>query len=467
MNPPPEDRIAHGLAGLPEAGAVILVTLEPADEARDRAERALRVARQLAAARAHVVLAGIGGAGVVLDGVMKVTGPGLEAVFRGEASLAGIAVTGGDGAPVYLPSGVTEAGRAPKRTAAARRAARLAAVLRKGRATLVLLLEGDVAAAAGVAELADLVLRSDASPPAASEARDTDTRVHERARVRTAKKRGRWRRHRKRGETAVARAVAAVTLVAAAVGGWWITMAVFGPEQPATTELAPRAAGAETTAASAASPPGGGSRGAPADSARAARPPTGSQPPPSPEGRPAARTAAKRPPDVRIVDRAPALPYSVLIASYSARSDAVSRARRWAASDDVLYLVAPTPVQGRVYYRLFAGAEASRDAASRLMSRLVRRGRKERSNSWDVRPVSLAFRLAVRDERGAALARADSLRARGVSAYVVPAASAADTVWQVYAGAFESAGAGAVLARSLEASGQEAKLVTRRGTRGR
>lgn len=457
---------------------MVVVGVEPADDARVRAERAERVARILAASRPHVILAGIGGAGVVLDRVMAVAGPGLEAVFHGQATLAEVAVPGEKHEPVYVPSGVAEAGRAPNREGVARRAERLAAVLRKAGATLVLLV--DAGALAAGAAFADLVLPEEAREAAGARAASAprpaaapyavEAEEHHR-------KRGRWRRHRKRGDTAVARAVAAVTLVAAAVGGWWITMAIFGPEEPVASELAPRPAGAETTA-SAGKSSGKDASGARADSARApgdsARAPASHATPPASgreAARPSPRVAATAPktgsPDARVVERAPALPYSVLIASYSKRSDAVGRARRWAAADDILYLVAPTPVQGRVYYRLFAGAEPSRDAADRLMNRLVQRGRKKRANTWDVRPVSLAFRLGVRSSHRAAAARADSLGASGVSAYLVPAVAAGDTVWQVYAGAFESEDAGAVLARSIHGSERVVKLVTRRGTGGR
>jgi len=460
---------------------VVLVVMDSGDDARAAAERAVGVARTLAASRPHVLLAGIGGAGVVLDRVRAASGAGLEAVFRGEASLSEVAVRTGHGEPIYLPSGVPEAGRAPNREEAVRRARRLGAVLRKARGTLVLLLDAEVATADGLAESVDLVLRGagpeGAGPEVAPAARVGPPVAIDAQEEARRSKRGRWRRHRKRGQTAVARAVAAITLVAAAVGGWWITIEIFGPEQPATTELAPRAAGAETTAVGAGKGSDPGPRSGPTESSRAPKDAKEAAPAaanrvathgaPRPSGTtPAAGPAAPLPAS-RVADRAPALPYSVLIASYSRRGDAVSRARRWSAADDILYLVAPTPVQGRVYYRLFAGAEESRDDATRLMNRLVHRGRKEQSSTWDVRPVSLAFRLALRATRRAAAARADSLATRGFPTYVIAAVAADDTVWQVYAGAFESADAGAVLARALAKSGQEANLVTRRGTGGR
>ena len=465
MTSPPDDRIVDRLRDLPDGGAVVFIGMESSDDARAAAERAVGVSRTLAASRSHVLLAGIGGAGVVLDRVRAASGVGLEAVFRGEATLSEIAVRTGHGEPIYLPSGVPEAGRAPNREEAVRRARRLSAVLRKARGTLVLLLDAEVATAAGLAGIDDLVLRGvgpeGAGPEVAPAGRAGAPVAIDAQEEAPRRKRGRWHRHRKRGQTAVARAVAAVTLVAAAVGGWWITIEIFGPEQPTTTELAPRAAGAETTAVGEGGGSGAGTRSGPTGSTRTAK-----------DAKDAAPAAAAAGPTVplpasRVADRAPALPYSVLIASYSRRGDAASRARRWSADDDILYLVAPTAVQGRVYYRLFAGAEGSRDAATRLMNRLVQRGRKEEASTWDVRPASLAFRLALRATRRGAAARADSLSTRGFPAYVIPAVVADDTVWQVYAGAFESADAGAVLARALAKSGQEAKLVTRRGTRGR
>lgn len=504
MTSPPDDRFASLLARLPERGAVVVVAVAPGDEAGVAAERAVGIAQALAESRPHVLLAGIGGCGVVLDGVRGASGPGLEAVFTGESTLAGVAVPSAGRGPVYLPSGIPEAGRAPDREGAARRAGRLVAGLRRSGATLVLLVESDVATAAGLDASADArvpavgtEVASDGGgrpvpaggskaelEPEAGTATAAPSGVA--AREGTPRKLGRWRGRRDRGRTGVARAVMAVALVAVAVAGWWITMAVFGPGKPATPESAPPAAGSPATtpgsdsASGSRSGSGAAAAGKVATPSPVARSGPGSRPKaaaarrderegkgaPAREARPD-RTRATAARDAAVVSDAPALPYSVLIASYSTRADAVRRARRWSADDDMLYLVAPTPVQGRLYYRLFAGATSSRREATGLMDRLVQRGRKEQSRAWDVRPVSLAFRLGLRPSRRSATARADSLASRGLPAYVLPAASAGDTVWQVYAGAFESRDAAAALGRALQEAGEKGELVTRRGMTGR
>jgi len=254
----------------------------------------------------------------------------------------------------------------------------------------------------------------------------------------------RWRRHRKRKPPPVMRIVAGVIMMAATAGGWWLAVQYFGgstgahgPAPSASVAVADTVVGAEDTAA--ASGTHEASVPAEADAAPAAG---------------------------RIAAEAPVLPYSVLIASYARRADAAERARAWSRQDGTLYLVAPTPVQDRLYYRLFAGALPDRESAGRLMRELVDRGRKDEARAWDVRPTSLAFRLGVAGSRRRADARADSMRTAGIPTYVLPAVAGSDTTWQVYSGAFESEAAAAALESVIDKAGGEAHLVTRRGPTG-
>lgn len=160
------------------------------------------------------------------------------------------------------------------------------------------------------------------------------------------------------------------------------------------------------------------------------------------------------------------LGHSVLVASFSSWPVARERADRYRDEQGGVWLVAPTPVRGSLYWRLFAGALPDEGAARELMTRLVEEGVKDRARAWDVRPTTLAYRLGTAPDRAGAEERAASLRERGVPAYVLPAAAAGDTVWQIYAGAYASRGAAARLGEMLEAAGVEAELVTRRGEGG-
>lgn len=166
-----------------------------------------------------------------------------------------------------------------------------------------------------------------------------------------------------------------------------------------------------------------------------------------------------------VVASAPELGHSVLVASFSSWPVARERADRYRSEHGGVWLVAPTDVRGSLYWRLFAGALPDESAARELMGRLVEEGVKDRARAWDVRPVPLAYRIGTAPGRDAAGERAASLRERGVSAYALPAAASGDTVWQLYAGAYESRRAATRLGEMLEAAGVEAELVTRRGER--
>jgi len=159
----------------------------------------------------------------------------------------------------------------------------------------------------------------------------------------------------------------------------------------------------------------------------------------------------------------PELPYSVLIASYGSWQDAERRVHELEARDETVYFVAPTPVRGSLYYRLFGGAREDATGTVHLMERLVRSGQKDRVSSWDMRPVRFAFDLGERRTAAAARAARDSLRARGVPAYVLPIARGRERRFHLYSGAFESPGASIALAAILRQTVGRKELVERKG----
>jgi cell division septation protein DedD len=156
------------------------------------------------------------------------------------------------------------------------------------------------------------------------------------------------------------------------------------------------------------------------------------------------------------------LPYSVLVASFVTYEDAAAK-RDELTQPGGMAFVAPTPIRGRLYYRVFAGALEDRVQASDLMRRLVEQGDKERERDWDMRPARLAF--ALRDF--ASVEEADAERERlhesGVPAYVLPVGDTTRTVYRLYSGAFESEAAAGPADTMLSVAGQSATLVTRRG----
>ena len=158
------------------------------------------------------------------------------------------------------------------------------------------------------------------------------------------------------------------------------------------------------------------------------------------------------------------LPYSVAIASYSSLDDAVERQRRWSRGDLTFY-VAPTVVRGVVYYRVFGGILPDREQAQRLMAELVQAGVKEAVNDWDVRPTRLAFTFGTYPSERDASASVESLRGRGIPAYVVkvPAAGEGGTAYQVYAGGYERPADARPLQDRIAEAGLDAELVERVG----
>lgn len=158
---------------------------------------------------------------------------------------------------------------------------------------------------------------------------------------------------------------------------------------------------------------------------------------------------------------APPARYSVLVASYIRLRDAMAR-RDELAEDGGLFYVAPTPVRGRVYYRVLYGAYEDRADAAAAMADLVAEGRKENVKEWDVRPVRLAYDLGTFAVREAADRRAASLHAAEIPAYVLRD-TAEVPLYRVYAGAFSAEEDAEPLGERLADRDVEGQLISRAG----
>jgi cell division septation protein DedD len=159
------------------------------------------------------------------------------------------------------------------------------------------------------------------------------------------------------------------------------------------------------------------------------------------------------------------LPYSVAIASYSSFEDALARQKKLTRNDLPVY-VAPTPVRGVVYYRVFAGLVAERSEAEALMARLVRDGVKDTVSSWDVRQAQYAFSFGSFASAREAKEQVEALLNQGIQAYTVPVqagAGAGEVVYHVYAGGYETREAAEPLREQIEAAGLSAELIERVG----
>jgi cell division septation protein DedD len=156
------------------------------------------------------------------------------------------------------------------------------------------------------------------------------------------------------------------------------------------------------------------------------------------------------------------LPYSILVASVVIYADAAAK-RDEVAGRGGLAFIAPTPVSGRLYYRVFAGAVEDREQARDLMRRLVEEGSKERERDWDMRPVRLSLALGDFPTEEEADTERQRLHESGVPAYVLSVGDGAGAVYRLYSGAFESEGAASLADSLLSVAGHTATLVTRRG----
>lgn len=158
---------------------------------------------------------------------------------------------------------------------------------------------------------------------------------------------------------------------------------------------------------------------------------------------------------------APLANYSVLVGSYIRLSDA-EESRRELSEDGGLFYVSPTPVRGRVYYRVFAGVHEDRLDAFAAMDILVADGHKKVVKLWDVRPVRLAFDLGTFDSQSGARDRVRALETDGIPAYVLRDSREAPS-FRVFGGAFESEEAATAMADLLESHELTTELITRSG----
>ncbi|MFQ5679260.1 MAG: SPOR domain-containing protein [Gemmatimonadota bacterium] len=259
--------------------------------------------------------------------------------------------------------------------------------------------------------------------------------------------RDRWGRHRAKPRLPVLRSVSSAALILLLLAAWWI--------------LAGRTIGRVTgTADPGALPPGG--------------PGVGERDGATPAGREGAETEMRGTDPgggfgeadaglLGVVESAPELPYSVLIASYARAADATEAVASMRRGRGTVFFTAPTPVRGLLYHRVFAGAVGTRADARSLMEDLVRSGTKASVGEWDVRPSRLAYRLGIAPRRAAAEEILREAEAAGIPAYLVTAEEASGSVWVVYAGGYESEDAARAMGALLERAGRAAELVTRRG----
>lgn len=500
------EREARFLArAIPEEGRVVGLVYPGSGAARS-ATAAAGIASAVGLRREHTLLAGTeSGPGTLDETIGGGDGPGLALALAGEARLTDVALRGERRPYVYLPAGA--AAPPPASLVADAELRRFAERARARGGTLLLhlpeealpeaagLLDGYVSlgtlsvpaprgveeygrvlfpeedaagaeasgaeprwrvpspagAGAGPADRASRTPAGEAEDsPAGGAAEPPSAASAEPSAGGPGRAGSRWRRHRARAGAPVVRSVIGALIVVALGVGWWILSreSIAGAFGPPGSGGGPEAG--PVVEEGPGRTPGGGGAGAEGE---AGAPGAGADLAAGRDGRLAAAAEA-----------APELPYSVLIASYARASDAEARVNELRERRSTLFFVSPTPVRGRLYHRVFAGARGDADAARGLMEELVRSGRKEASSAWDVRPARFAFRLGVYGSRSDARAAVREAVAAGIPSYLLPGAAVeGDTAFLVYAGAYESEVAARAMATMLERAGRPGELVTRRG----
>lgn len=255
--------------------------------------------------------------------------------------------------------------------------------------------------------------------------------------------------------------VAALAIAALAVGNWWAyrngwfdnAISRFGSRVAARDEAPAAAPATETTPAE--TPVEDGP--AAVDAGATADPPEVAALDPVPEAPDESAVAAA-------FESAAERPYSVLLGSFSDPAEAAERvAEIRALHGGALYFMAPTTIREVRYQRILAGAVASESEASALMDELAAAGVAEEANAWLLRPVRLAYDLGVFTDRAEMEARIAELASLGIPAYSLETALDGMPVFRVYGGAYENEEAAAPMSDALDAAGESATLVVRRG----
>lgn len=437
------------VAGWDDRPWVLGVVTGPGSEEWN-ADAAVELAQAVGERRRPAFLANLSPELEALDRAFEAErGPGLTDVLAGEGTFADIARKASDRSFAYLPAG--EGATLPGELLEAAALGQLAERLRDaGGSLLVVLPRGAVEQMHRTEWLDGYVAFAPEGATATFSGRlpalgrlEPPTGEP----VEAAEAPGRWRRHRDQKEFPAAKVAIGVALLLALGGGWWWFAERSTPDEGsvagAATEVLEEGREADAREA------GTGGSGDPAAGDPEADAASGSV---------RAEETGPPPPDAGTL-----LPYSVLIASYASPRDASDRARRLAERMDEVFFVAPTPVQGRLYHRVFAGSHPDTSSAGRLMRRLVEVGAKDEARTWDVRPVRWTYELGIYWDRGAAVERRSGLQRAGVPAYLLPAPTDGDSVWRVYAGAYEDSTAAAALGELIREAGQEPQLVRRRG----
>lgn len=163
------------------------------------------------------------------------------------------------------------------------------------------------------------------------------------------------------------------------------------------------------------------------------------------------------------------LPYSVQVRNFQSWDDAAQFSRDVARRfSEAQFFIVPEANQGITYWKVMAGMAADTTAVTTLRERLLaekvidEEAAGGRYALIDHRP--LAHELGEYPTAQAARARADSLTARAIPAYVAPVPySDGSERWKVYGGAYRDSASAAAMTELLKGASIPPRLVERSG----
>jgi hypothetical protein len=188
-------------------------------------------------------------------------------------------------------------------------------------------------------------------------------------------------------------------------------------------------------------------------------------------GRPAAAAPATQTAP-RVAAPQPTLPlgqplrFSVAMAVYSVLDQAQDRvAQLTREAPSMNFYIAPTVLQGSIFYRVLAGPLPDSATAAAVRDTLITRRIKTFTSSSDVLETPYAFLIGSFAARSEAETKASEARAKGIPTYILPAGAAGGAVqFKVYAGAYTGPGDAEFLREILERASLPDTLVERTGS---
>jgi cell division septation protein DedD len=160
-----------------------------------------------------------------------------------------------------------------------------------------------------------------------------------------------------------------------------------------------------------------------------------------------------------------ALRYSVSMAIYGVLDQAQERVEQLRKdAPSMNFYVAPTVVQGSIFYRVMAGPLPDTMSAAAVRDTLMSRRIKTFSSGSDLLDTPYAFLIGTFARRGDADAKAAEATSKGIPTYVLPVGSSGAVLYKVYVGAYTGPGDAEFLREILERASLPDSLVERTGS---